>query len=136
MKSPEGATAAIGTLATRGASNCHGVLLQACLDHTFQMKRASCLVNPRAGYETELNYTPTLSPKTVAVVGSGPAGLACATVAAQRGHKVRMRQSFVSLARKQAPHVRQRARMHGSPHAPSPAGSVTYSRTLCRLVTP
>jgi len=61
---------------------------QACLDHTFQMKRASCLVNPRAGYETELNYTPTLSPKTVAVVGSGPAGLACATVAAQRGHKV------------------------------------------------
>jgi 2,4-dienoyl-CoA reductase (NADPH2) len=61
---------------------------QACLDHVFKQKRASCLVNPRACYETELNYTPTLSPKKIAVVGAGPAGLAAATVAAKRGHKV------------------------------------------------
>ncbi|NVK38046.1 MAG: NADPH-dependent 2,4-dienoyl-CoA reductase [Gammaproteobacteria bacterium] len=61
---------------------------QACLDHTFEAKRASCLVNPRACHETELLYTPTHAPKKVAVVGSGPAGLAAATVAAKRGHKV------------------------------------------------
>ncbi|MEH6345911.1 MAG: NADPH-dependent 2,4-dienoyl-CoA reductase [Bermanella sp.] len=61
---------------------------QACLDHTFQAKRASCLVNPRACHETQLLYTPTHKAKKVAVVGAGPAGLACATVAAQRGHKV------------------------------------------------
>jgi len=61
---------------------------QACLDHTFQMKRASCLVNPRAGHETKLLYTPVTKAKKVAVVGAGPSGLACATVAAQRGHKV------------------------------------------------
>lgn len=61
---------------------------QACLDHTFENKRASCLVNPRAGHETKLLYTPTSKVKKVAVVGAGPAGLACATVAAQRGHKV------------------------------------------------
>jgi len=52
------------------------------------MQRASCLVNPRAGYETELNYTPAEAPLNLAVVGAGPAGLACATVAAERGHKV------------------------------------------------
>ena len=61
---------------------------QACLDHTFQAKRASCLVNPRACHETELLYTPTHKTKKIAVVGAGPAGLACATVAAQRGHSV------------------------------------------------
>ncbi len=61
---------------------------QACLDHVFANKRATCLVNPRAGYETELNYLPTSAPKKLAVVGAGPAGLACATVAAQRGHHV------------------------------------------------
>ena len=61
---------------------------QACLDHTFQAKRASCLVNPRACHETELLYTPTHKAKKIAVVGAGPAGLACATVAAQRGHNV------------------------------------------------
>ncbi len=61
---------------------------QACLDHTFQAKRASCLVNPRACHETELLYTPTHKAKKIAVVGAGPAGLACATVAAQRGHSV------------------------------------------------
>ena len=61
---------------------------QACLDHVFENKRASCLVNPRACAETELNYTPTASPKRIAVVGAGPAGLACATVCAERGHAV------------------------------------------------
>ena len=55
---------------------------QACLDHTFELKRASCLVNPRACHETELVYLRTATPKKVAVVGAGPAGLACATVAA------------------------------------------------------
>ncbi|HVJ37626.1 MAG TPA: FAD-dependent oxidoreductase, partial [Stenotrophomonas sp.] len=61
---------------------------QACLDHVFENKVASCLVNPRAAHETELNYLPVAQPRRIAVVGAGPAGLACATVAAQRGHAV------------------------------------------------
>jgi 2,4-dienoyl-CoA reductase (NADPH2) len=61
---------------------------QACLDHVFQRRIASCLVNPRAGHETELVYTPAVTPKYIAVVGAGPAGLACATVLAGRGHRV------------------------------------------------
>jgi 2,4-dienoyl-CoA reductase (NADPH2) len=61
---------------------------QACLDHVFENKRASCLVNPRACHETELVYAPTSAPKRVAVVGAGVAGMACANVAAQRGHRV------------------------------------------------
>jgi 2,4-dienoyl-CoA reductase (NADPH2) len=61
---------------------------QACLDHVFENRTASCLVNPRAVAETELNYLPAAARKRIAVVGAGPAGLACATVAAQRGHAV------------------------------------------------
>ena len=63
---------------------------QACLDHTFQLKTASCLVNPRACHETLLQYLPTQKKKKIAVVGAGPAGLATATVAAQRGHDVHL----------------------------------------------
>ena len=61
---------------------------QACLDHTFSGKLTSCLVNPRACHETELNYIATTQVKKIAVVGAGPAGLAAATVAAERGHSV------------------------------------------------
>ncbi|TKF01694.1 FAD-dependent oxidoreductase [Vibrio kanaloae] len=61
---------------------------QACLDNVFKGKRASCLVNPRACYETEIVVQPAKATKTIAVVGAGPAGLACATTLAQRGHKV------------------------------------------------
>merc|ERR1711965_285638 len=61
---------------------------QACLDHTFGGKITSCLVNPRACNETELVIAPTAAPKRLAVVGAGPAGLAFATTAAERGHQV------------------------------------------------
>lgn len=61
---------------------------QACLDHTFKNQRATCLVNPRAAYETELVYVKTKKAKSIAVVGGGVAGLSAATVAASRGHDV------------------------------------------------
>jgi 2,4-dienoyl-CoA reductase (NADPH2) len=63
---------------------------QACLDHTFQKKIASCLVNPRAAHETVLTLQPTRRSKRIAVVGAGPAGLAAATTAAERGHEVEL----------------------------------------------
>ena len=61
---------------------------QACLDLVFENEVATCLVNPRAGRETELVYRPVARPKRIAVVGAGPAGLAFATVAGSRGHRV------------------------------------------------
>lgn len=61
---------------------------QACLDHIFEGKLASCLVNPRACNETVLTWEAAETPKRIAVVGSGPAGMACASVAAERGHSV------------------------------------------------
>ena len=61
---------------------------QACLDHVFEGKPASCLVNPRACVETKLVYRPSLSRRRIAVVGAGPAGFTAATVLAQRGHQV------------------------------------------------
>ncbi|TVO78987.1 NADPH-dependent 2,4-dienoyl-CoA reductase [Sedimenticola selenatireducens] len=66
---------------------------QACLDHIFSKQRATCLVNPRACYETELNYSSAEKRKRIAVVGAGPAGLACATIAAGRGHEVHLYES-------------------------------------------
>jgi len=61
---------------------------QACLDHTFANKMSSCLVNPRACHETELNYIATRARRRFAVVGSGPAGISAALVLAERGHEV------------------------------------------------
>ena len=70
---------------------------QACLDHTFRNKIASCLVNPRACHETELNYLPTAQKKRIAVVGAGPAGLAASTVLAERGHEVHLFESAAEI---------------------------------------
>lgn len=61
---------------------------QACLDYIFSDRTVSCLVNPRAGREIEFSNAPALNQRTVAVVGAGPAGLACAIEAARRGHRV------------------------------------------------
>ncbi len=70
---------------------------QACLDHIFRQKRATCLVNPQACYETELTFSKTASPKKIAVVGGGMAGMAFACYAAQRGHKVSLFEAAAEL---------------------------------------
>jgi 2,4-dienoyl-CoA reductase (NADPH2) len=70
---------------------------QACLDHVFAGRRASCLVNPRACRETELRHTPAARRKRVAVVGGGPAGLACAAALAERGHEVELFEAAAAL---------------------------------------
>jgi 2,4-dienoyl-CoA reductase (NADPH2) len=63
---------------------------QACLDHVFAKQTASCMVNPRAAHETELQLLPTRRTKKIAVVGAGPAGLSAAVTAAERGHQVEL----------------------------------------------
>lgn len=63
---------------------------QACLDHTFSMQVCSCIVNPRACHETELNYTVAETKKKIAIVGAGPAGLEAALGAAKRGYEVHL----------------------------------------------
>lgn len=63
---------------------------QGCLDHVFQRQRATCLVNPVAGYETELLFKTVVEPKKLAVIGAGPAGMAFACYAAERGHEIHL----------------------------------------------
>jgi len=70
---------------------------QACLDHSFSLRRATCLVNPRACFETELVIDPAPQKKKIAVVGGGVAGLAAATTAAERGHDVTLFEAAETL---------------------------------------
>ena len=91
MARPFLADAEFVTKAQRGQSELIAPCIacnQACLDHTFLGKVSTCLLNPRACHETELNYQPASSPKSIVIVGAGPAGLASAIVASMRGHAV------------------------------------------------
>lgn len=93
MARPFLADAHFVTKAQRGEANLINTCIacnQACLDHAFEQKRASCLVNPQACYETELTFPPATTKKKLGVVGAGPAGLAFAMYAAERGHDVHL----------------------------------------------
>ncbi len=70
---------------------------QACLDHVFENRVCSCLVNPRACHETELVFRPAAQRKRIAVVGAGPAGITAATCAAERGHEVHLYESATEI---------------------------------------
>jgi 2,4-dienoyl-CoA reductase (NADPH2) len=70
---------------------------QACLDHIFSGEVVSCLVNPRACHETELNYEPTATKRRFAVIGAGPAGLSASTILAERGHEVHLFDSAAEI---------------------------------------
>jgi len=70
---------------------------QACLDHVFESKIASCLVNPRACAESTLVFRPAVQRKRIAVVGAGPAGLTAAAYTAERGHEVHLFESSPDL---------------------------------------
>ena len=70
---------------------------QACLDHVFQRQHASCLVNPRACHETEIVFHAATAKKKIAVVGAGPAGLACSTELAARGYDVSLFESAAEI---------------------------------------
>src|SRR5262249_34958596 len=70
---------------------------QACLDHVFENRHASCLLNPRACNETEIVITASTRRRRIAVVGAGPAGLACSTTLAERGHAVTLFETAVEI---------------------------------------
>ena len=91
MARPWLAAPALGRLAAEGRADHAAPCIacnQSCLDRTFEMKRAGCLVNPRAGQESRQPASPADPPRRIAVVGAGPAGLSCALGAAERGHAV------------------------------------------------
>ena len=112
---------------------------QAGLDHTFQARRASCLVNPRAGYETELHLdAPAATAERIAVVGGGPAGLAFSTTAARRGHDVTLFESsatvggrFRRCARVRCSSIRRRASSASCCMATSPSSSSSGNISEC-----
>jgi 2,4-dienoyl-CoA reductase (NADPH2) len=98
---------------------------QACLDHIFARQLASCLVNPFACRETEMKLQPASRPQRIAVVGAGPAGLACATTAAARGHYVTLFEAAAG-----APDTRERRIRGNAPVLPHPPATVGRARRV------